>query len=296
MKTLQGTSWGLDKETLLITYKCLVRPIMEFGAPIFRPNLSDTNIRKLQVIQNNALRVVTGCHKMAPIQHLHTETKVLPIEEHLDLLCQQYLANALTRGHVSRDIVLQPQGQRQMKHTNEATNEAYSRFIHAVQPYLSDDGFILEMNLTKVLNSLHCSAVAASICKGGPNDVLGWWAPSISVEEETLPGMIRDAFSQLLSGKCIQLRTYLHRIGKSEDDLCPECRASPHTAPHLFSCPNHPTDLTFIDLWYHPRAVVLFHSGTPACADFPLVAPFSSRFLLSLLHEFLIFTGLKSPG
>jgi hypothetical protein len=89
MKALCGTSWGMEKETLLITYKCLVLPIIEFGAPIFKPNLSGTNIRGLQYVQNSALCLVTGCHKMAPVQHLHTETKVLPISKHLDLLCQQ---------------------------------------------------------------------------------------------------------------------------------------------------------------------------------------------------------------
>jgi hypothetical protein len=154
-----------------------------------------------------------------------------------------------------------------MKHT------LYSRFIHAVQSYLSDDGFILEMNLKKVLNSLHCFAVAASICNGGPDAVLGQWAPPISDEEETLPGRIRDAFSQLCSRKCIRLKTYLHRFGKSKDELYPERKVTPHTAPHLFSCPSHPTDLTFEDLWYRPQAVATFLAGTSACADFLPVDP-----------------------
>jgi hypothetical protein len=128
--------------------------------------MSDTNIRKFQYVQNSALRLVTGCHKMVPVQHLHTETKVLPIGAHLDLLCKQYLANALTRGHVSHDTVLLPPSQRAMKHT------LYSCYIASVQPYLTD-GVMLEINLKKTLNSLHCSAVSASICEGGPNPVLG---------------------------------------------------------------------------------------------------------------------------
>jgi hypothetical protein len=85
-----------------------------------------------------------------------------------------------------------------MKHT------LYSHYIHAVQPYLCV-GIILESQLKKVLTSLHCTAVASSVCNRGPNAVLGRWAPPISEKEKYLPGRICDAFSQLRSGKCIRL-------------------------------------------------------------------------------------------
>ena len=56
------------------------------ATPIWYPNTSPSNIAKLQVIQNQALRIATGCVKMTPIGHLHTETKTLPVNDHLSLI------------------------------------------------------------------------------------------------------------------------------------------------------------------------------------------------------------------
>jgi hypothetical protein len=65
--------------------------------PHHQPNFPN----KLQVIQNEALHIITGCHKMSPITHLHAETKVLPVGVPLEMLCSQFLANALTASHIS---------------------------------------------------------------------------------------------------------------------------------------------------------------------------------------------------
>ena len=50
------------------------------------PNLRDTNYRKKQYIENEALRIATGCHKMSSIDHLHTETEMLKVKGHSELL------------------------------------------------------------------------------------------------------------------------------------------------------------------------------------------------------------------
>ena len=42
--------------------------------------------QKLQTIQNSALRIATGCVKMASIDHLHEETEMLPVQEHFSLI------------------------------------------------------------------------------------------------------------------------------------------------------------------------------------------------------------------
>ena len=71
-KALAGTSWGQQKETLLMTYKAVGRSIINHAAPVWSPNLHDTNYRKIQYTQNEALRIATGCHKMSSIDHLPT--------------------------------------------------------------------------------------------------------------------------------------------------------------------------------------------------------------------------------
>ena len=82
LKALAGTSWGQQKETLLMTYKAVGSSIINYAAPVWSPNLHDTNYRKIQYTQNEALRIATGCHKMFSIVHLHTEAEMLKVKEH----------------------------------------------------------------------------------------------------------------------------------------------------------------------------------------------------------------------
>ena len=46
LKALAGTSWGQQKETLLMTYKAVSRSIINYAAHVWSPNLHDTNYRK----------------------------------------------------------------------------------------------------------------------------------------------------------------------------------------------------------------------------------------------------------
>ena len=61
IKTLTVTGWGKQKETLLATYKAVMRPALQYASSIWSPLASSTSINKLQVMQNAALRTATGC-------------------------------------------------------------------------------------------------------------------------------------------------------------------------------------------------------------------------------------------
>ena len=85
IKALTSTTWGKQKETLVTTYKAVMRPTLEYASSIWSPMASPTSINKLQVMQNAALRACTGCTHDTNIQHLHDETNILPIQKHLQL-------------------------------------------------------------------------------------------------------------------------------------------------------------------------------------------------------------------
>ena len=108
LKALAGTSWGQQKETLLMTNKAIGRSIINYAAPIWSPNLHDTNYRKIQYTQNKALGIVTGCHKMSSINHLHTEAEMLEVKEQSELLSAQYLARCMEPGNVCHPITTRP--------------------------------------------------------------------------------------------------------------------------------------------------------------------------------------------
>ena len=130
LKALAGTSWRQQKETLPMTYKAVGRSIINYAAPVWSPNLHDTNYRKIQYTQNGALRIVTGCHKMSSIDHLHTAAEMLKVKEHSELLSAQYLARCLAPGNVCHPITTRAIPERQMKET------LYTRHRNTVEPIM----------------------------------------------------------------------------------------------------------------------------------------------------------------
>jgi hypothetical protein len=126
MKAVSGNSWGQKKETLLTTFKMLVRPVIEYNPAVWQPLVNPTSVEKLQKVQNAGLRIVTGCHKKASIDHLHAETEMLTVNKHIDLLSLQFLVIALQPDHPSHSVVTPPWGPRTKKHT------LYSKNIQAV--------------------------------------------------------------------------------------------------------------------------------------------------------------------
>ena len=63
LKALAGTTWGQQKETILMTYKAIGRSVANYGAPVWSTNASATSIGKIQIAQNEALRIATGSFK-----------------------------------------------------------------------------------------------------------------------------------------------------------------------------------------------------------------------------------------
>ena len=95
IKALTATGWSKQKETLMATYKAVMRPALEYASSVWSPIASSTSINKLQVMQNAALRTATECTQDTNIQHMHDETLTLtlPIHEHLQLHASQYKHN-----------------------------------------------------------------------------------------------------------------------------------------------------------------------------------------------------------
>ena len=61
LRTLTGTDFGQQKETLTLIYKQYIRSVLEYVSPAWAPNLAITHHNTLQTIQNNTLRIITGC-------------------------------------------------------------------------------------------------------------------------------------------------------------------------------------------------------------------------------------------
>ena len=115
LKALAGSSWGQDKETLLLTYIALGKSIANYAAPVWSTNACDSSFKKIQTAQNAALRTAIGAHKMASIDHLHQESLTLKVRDHSDMLSAQYLVNCLEEHHVCHGITTQELRPKPMK-------------------------------------------------------------------------------------------------------------------------------------------------------------------------------------
>ena len=112
LKLLAGTGWGQDKETMVMTYKSVVR-----SKHIWSPSISKTNWERLLALENQGLKLGTGCLKMASSDHVHQETLVYPIREHCNMICKQYLATCHLAGHPGAKHLARPPDARKKKMT-----------------------------------------------------------------------------------------------------------------------------------------------------------------------------------
>ena len=83
--------------------KSICRSPLEYSSPVWGPAISETNWDKLQIVQNQALKIVTGCHLMSNIDHLHQDTKVLPLKAHSEMLTTPPPSRNLSHHHTLLD-------------------------------------------------------------------------------------------------------------------------------------------------------------------------------------------------
>ena len=244
----------------MATYKSLISSLITYACPIWYPNISHTSVNKLQVLQNSALRIATGCVKMTSSDHLHSETKVLKVEEHLKMISFQLLATCLQPNHPSRQVVIADPGPRDKKTTLKKACYDQIGDLLVTDP-VSQEGYIVDIKEAR--REIHTRAVEMAISSRSPNRVLGGAAPDVDVAETSLPRGARTTLAQLRSGFCSSLEDFKHRIGLSPSPLCPCCRQEEHTVRHLFQCDSHPTTLTPVDLWQRPETALEFLRNWP---------------------------------
>ena len=187
--------------------------------------------------------------------------------EHLKLLSAQFLARCLQPHHPSHRVACLPPGPRPMKHT------VRSKVLPLVEPYLNADGVIEPGTYQNTIQAIHTDVVSSAIQKLAPNRVLGRAPPVIDIRESYLPRITRSTLAQLRSGFFSRLNSYQFKIGRLDNDLCPECGAASHTSSHLFECPARRTNLKVEDLWKDTWSVAAFLPSLPSFDFLPPPGP-----------------------
>jgi hypothetical protein len=203
IKAITGSGWGLSLEDALMAYKATVMPVTSYLVRLLKPVISKIWIAKIQVAQNNALDTIMGCHAAASMDHLHQECKLQPVDNHLDLLAAQFLADAMQPHYPSHEIVTAPPATRpNMKPLLQTLYGA------SLTSYLNNYDVVAPVCYKKVLSALHMSATQKSTASLKPNRVLGTRPPEVSPKEKQFPCLHRTALNRVRLGFCKNLKSY----------------------------------------------------------------------------------------
>ena len=78
MKYLSSTYWGASQKVLKNFYTAFIRSKMEYGCIIYR-NASQANLKKLDILQNRALRLMLGARNTSPITSMEVLANIPPL-------------------------------------------------------------------------------------------------------------------------------------------------------------------------------------------------------------------------
>jgi ribonuclease HI len=91
IKAISSNHWGADRKLLLYLYKSLIQSRLDYGA-IFYDTACKSQLDKLNIIQNNCLRIASGARQTSPIVSLEIECNIPPLSIHRKLLlCKYYI-------------------------------------------------------------------------------------------------------------------------------------------------------------------------------------------------------------
>ncbi|RNA25185.1 RNA-directed DNA polymerase from mobile element jockey-like [Brachionus plicatilis] len=98
-KILSNKKWGLNQNTLGNLYKSLAGSILDYSFPCLN-SISENNIKKLQAIQNTAVRSILKLKYDTPSKILHHEAfnklKLLTVSNRLFELSERYFGTGLS--------------------------------------------------------------------------------------------------------------------------------------------------------------------------------------------------------
>ena len=254
LKSLAHTTFGHNKETTTTVYKQFIRSVMEYASPAWAANLSGTHLNTLQTLQNKALKTITGCTSTTPTDHIHQETKVLKIKDHLDLRGTQILATASTNPqHPLHYMAEHPHMPRNIKTT---PSHRYTQILSSLPPRSPQTG---------IKKHIHTHITHRSIVTLKDNTLLRARPPDIHPSETSLPREDRVHLARLRCGHHPALLSYQKRLDDSIVEDCPGCNTAPHNIKHIMedcTAHNHTRQQHNIhslrDMWESPVQAIAF--------------------------------------
>ena len=259
LRALTNTTFGHSKEDITQVYKQFIRPILTYAHPAWHPDIAVSHVRKLQIMENSALRIATGCTQTTPIHHLQHETQVLPLDQHLRMRGTHIYSSTADPSHPLLHLRTAP-ARRPRAYPPHTTPAKFYQDLHDSLPPLPE-GITLGTHI-------HTTFTQRAIATFPPNSLLGVPPPLVNRERErSLPREDRVHLARLRCGHHTSIPTYTNRIGLPTDSSCVYCQDAEGTVEHiLLHCPelqllrdNH-TIQSLEHLWERPEEALAIFS------------------------------------
>ena len=98
MKKLAGSDWGANHSILKKTYTSYIRPTLEYGATVWG-TAAQSNLRKIDKVQNLGLRIITGAMKTTPIRAMEDATNLSSMETRRETKILTHFTKLEASGH-----------------------------------------------------------------------------------------------------------------------------------------------------------------------------------------------------
>jgi len=79
LRCLTGVEWGAYRLSLKRIYNTLIRSSIDYGSIVYG-FANETTLKKIEAIQNQALRICCGAVRSSPIAALQVEVGVAPLK------------------------------------------------------------------------------------------------------------------------------------------------------------------------------------------------------------------------
>jgi len=86
LQLLGNSVRGLDQASWRLAYNAVCLPVLTYGCQLWYTGKQKGLVKKLQTVQNEAVRIISGTFRTTPREPLHQLLSVLPMNFRLDLL------------------------------------------------------------------------------------------------------------------------------------------------------------------------------------------------------------------
>ena len=95
LNAISGSDWGWQKQVLRRVYLGHFKSTFDYAAPAWQPWISVSNVKKIERVQNTALRTITRQAKSTPIDCLRLESEIRSFESSVKTVAQLAREKAL---------------------------------------------------------------------------------------------------------------------------------------------------------------------------------------------------------